>query len=112
MAGVHSHFQIFANYWKNGLKVGQFVREGGHSLFNTLYLLVCLSIPDSFRKSHWNRKFHWKNFQIDFNSEIKTFSQVAATVMVGKAKPSYVYKSLKQHFGVLSDPISCVRKHT
>ena len=39
MVGVHSDFQRFANYWKNGLKVGQFVREGGHSLFNTLYFL-------------------------------------------------------------------------
>ena len=35
---VHNDFHRFVNYWENGLKVGQFVWEGGHSLFNTLYL--------------------------------------------------------------------------
>ena len=38
MVRVHDDFLRFVNYWENGLKVGQFVREGGHSLFNALYV--------------------------------------------------------------------------
>ena len=43
MVRVHDDFLRFVNYWENGLKVGQFVREGA-----IVYLTPCITQIISF----------------------------------------------------------------